>query len=371
MSDDKDSGSKTEKPTPKRLQDARKKGDIPKSKDVTSTIGLLGWLIGGVAMSGFIVTRISSGLQSAIDSIGNPGMDVIASLGGASLTTLLLAIALLATPVIVMSILAELIQSGGMIFTLEKMKPKAETLNPVQGLKKMFSMDNLVEVVKSIVKTILILTILGVVTWILLPSIMRLPQSLSTGSVLGILGRLVFLGLSATFAVFILVSLLDSAYQKHSHTKKLRMSLRDIKQEHKETEGSPEVKQQRKQVAQEWSQNAGGLNSALALVMNPTHIAIVLQFDETENQLPWVSGKAYDDRALILRGEAEEMGVPVLENVALARDLDARCGFDDPVPSDLYEAIAEIIVWAEQERAKHADKSSSNSNPPKPPKGAL
>ncbi|MEL7454663.1 MAG: EscU/YscU/HrcU family type III secretion system export apparatus switch protein, partial [Pseudomonadota bacterium] len=131
--------------------------------------------------------------------------------------------------------------------------------------------------------------------------------------------------------------------------------------EQKDAEGDPQIKSQRKQLAQEWSQGGAleGLKGATALVMNPTHIAVSLMFDAAESALPYIGPKGYDELALEMRERAEEEGIPILENIPLARDLDARCQKGDPIPADLFDTIAEIIVWAQSKREETVDGAAS------------
>jgi flagellar biosynthesis protein FlhB len=157
-------------------------------------------------------------------------------------------------------------------------------------------------------------------------------------------------------ALCALVSILDAAWQRHSFTKKMRMSMRDIRQESKENEGDPHVKQQRRQVQQEWSQRNSeqAARKANVLVVNPTHVAIAIDYDRELDPVPSVSAKGQDHEALAMREAAEEAGVPVVRNVPLARDLLARAEVGEIVPSDLFDIIAEVILWADEAR-RHAD----------------
>jgi flagellar biosynthesis protein FlhB len=153
-----------------------------------------------------------------------------------------------------------------------------------------------------------------------------------------------------------LVAILDAAWQRHSFTKKMRMSMRDIRQESKENEGDPHVKQQRRQVQQEWTQRNSeqAARKANVLVVNPTHVAIAIDYDRELDPVPSVSAKGQDHEALAMREAAEEAGVPVVRNVPLARDLLARAEVGEIVPSDLFDIIAEVILWAEEARG-HAE----------------
>ncbi|HJV94408.1 MAG TPA: EscU/YscU/HrcU family type III secretion system export apparatus switch protein, partial [Albitalea sp.] len=155
-----------------------------------------------------------------------------------------------------------------------------------------------------------------------------------------------------TLALFALVSLLDAVYQRWSFTKKMRMSLRDIKQEMKESEGDPHIKQHRRQAHQEWSQRNAtqAARNANVLVVNPTHVAIAIDYDRETSPVPTIAAKGEDHVARAMREAAEEAGVPIVRNVPLARDLLARGEVGEIIPADLFDIIAEVILWAREVR---------------------
>ena len=214
------------------------------------------------------------------------------------------------------------------MLAFEKLKPKLEHLNPVEGVKRMFSMDNLVEVLKAVLKTALLLLIGWLVVQAALPQIVGLARSPEQPvQVIGaLMWDLTVQAVAWTLGTFALVSLLDAAYQRHSFIKKMRMSLRDIRQEMKESEGDPHIKQQRKQAHQEWSQRnaAQAARTANVLVVNPTHVAIAIDYDRETAPVPSIAAKGEDFVARAMREAAEEAGVPIVRNVPLARDLLAR-----------------------------------------------
>jgi flagellar biosynthetic protein FlhB/type III secretion protein U len=158
--------------------------------------------------------------------------------------------------------------------------------------------------------------------------------------------------LAWTVAVFAGVAALDAAWQRHSYLKKLRMSLRDIRQELKDSEGDPHIKQHRRQAHAEWSQRnaAAAARNANALVVNPTHVAIAIDYDRERCPVPMVSAKGEDHVARAMREAAEEAGVPIVRNVPLARDMLARAEPGELVPPDLFDVIAEVVLWAREVR---------------------
>ncbi|WP_280156096.1 type III secretion system export apparatus subunit SctU [Piscinibacter sp. XHJ-5] len=377
MADKNDGGDKTEKPTPKRLQDARKKGDVPKSKEVTSTVGLVVWLGVGALAVAYAPSRMAQLFDSLFATIAQ-GWSVtgyagaVRAIGGQAAELALLLVAMLLVPAAAVGLLTDFLQAGP-VLTFEKVKPKLDQMNPVEGVKRMFSMDNVIEVVKALAKTALLFLIGWLVVRAALPQIVGLARAptLPPQAVGAMVWDLTVQALAWTVAVFAMVSLLDAAYQRYSFTKKMRMSLRDIKQEMKESEGDPHIKAQRRQAHQEWSQSnaAQAARGANVLVVNPTHVAIAIDYDRETTPVPTIAFKGEDHVARAMREAAEEAGVPIVRNVPLARDLLARGEIGEIVPADLFEIIAEVILWAREVR-QHVDaqRAADPDAPPLPPR---
>jgi type III secretion protein U len=358
MAADGDAGDKTEKPTPKRLEDARKKGDVVKSREITSTVGLVLWLgIGSLALT-FATVRIAGLFDSLMTTVGHGWMHsgfagAARGLGAQAVELSLLLTAMLLMPAAAVGLLSDFLQAGP-ILAFDKVKPSLEHLNPVEGVKRMFSMDNLIEVLKAVIKA----SLLFVLGWLLvrsaLPDLVALARSpdLSAKAVGTLTWNLTFKLMAWTVALCSLVAVLDAAWQRHSFMKKMRMSIRDIKQEAKEDGGDPHVKQQRRQLQHEWSQRNSeqAARNASVLVVNPTHIAIAIDYDREQNPVPSIAAKGEDHVALAMREAAEEAGVPIVRNVPLARDLLARGEVGEIVPADLFDIIAEVILWANEAR---------------------
>ena len=364
MADQKDGGDKTEQPTSKRLADARKKGDVAKSRDVTATVGLLVWLLIFMFGVGFAGDRISTLFEGSFEMVsqGRPFETAVASLGWASFSTMLLLTGVALVPAAAVGTLVEFLQAGS-VMSMDKLKPSLDKLNPMAGLKRMFSLDNLVELAKTLAKAILILFVawlvlrgsLGEVLGNLGPGV--LPTAPGTGRseaamVLDVTGDLAWRLVGWTLSVFLLVAILDMAWQRHSYIKKLRMSRRDIRDEIKENEGDPYIKSNRKQMHQEWAnQNAvGSARKSAVLVVNPTHIAIALDYDPDDCPIPIIAAKGEGPLAAAMRAAAEEADVPIVRNVEVARALLDRGVVEEVVPRDMFDAIAEIIIWAKRAR---------------------
>jgi len=367
MADKNDGGDKTEKPTPKRLLDARKKGDVSKSREITSTLGLLGWLALGAGVAGWFGQRLAELCDGLFDRIalgwGGQGFAAAAALSGWEAAGLaVLVTGLLLVPIALLGLLSDFLQIGA-VLTFEKVKPKLEHMNPAEGVKRMFSMDNLVEVLKAALKTALLFAIGWLVVRSFLPQIVAIARTADQGwQGMGELMWAITLRIGAwTLAVFAMVAALDAIYQRHSYIKKMRMSMRDIRQEMKDSEGDPHIKQQRKQAHAEWSQQnaAQAARGANALVVNPTHVAIAIDYDRETCPVPMIAAKGEGPVAKAMREAAEEAGVPIVRNVPLARDLLARGEIGELVPGDLFDVIAEVVLWARGARERMAEEAAA------------
>ena len=352
MANDQNSGEKTEPATPKQLRDARKRGDIPKSKDLTGTLGLAFSMVLIIFAIGQSIEQLADLTIDALSVQQLPFEVLSQQLSQSAISTFLTVSALILLPIALFGLLVEFLQTGP-ILALEKVKPKLENLNPVAGIKKMFSMDNLVELIKSLVRT----AILAVIAWFViagaLGELMNLPVS-EPGYVVAAIQSMLIRLFGWTLAVFLFIVAIDLAYQHHAYAKKMRMSIKDIKKEHKDNEGDPMLKGQRRQLQQEWSQESAtnASRAASVLVVNPTHIAIAIRYDKEDTPIPTVTAKGQDENARAMRDAANDAHVPVIRNQQLARQLLADVEEGDPVPRELFDMVAEIILWAAQTREK-------------------
>jgi len=351
----KDEGAdRTEQPTPKRLRDARKEGDVWKSREITSTATLLAWLVAGFMLVASAGRHLRELLQAMLAAPGADFAVAARDLGAQAADTLLLTTALALVPVGLAGALVEFLQAGP-VLALGKVKPRLENMNPVTGVQRMFSVDNLVEVLKALAKTAALFVIGALVLRALLPqvAVLHLPPGRMGGEELARLFWEASLRLvGSALAVFVLLGALDAAWQRYSYLKKLRMSRRDIQREMKDDEGDPHVKSQRRQAHREWSQRnaAQAARDADVLIVNPTHVAIALEYDRESREVPTVSAKGEDETARAMREAAEDAGVPIVRNVELARELLAGTAEGAIVPGHLFDIVAEVIVWAREVR---------------------
>jgi type III secretion protein U len=363
MAEKNDSGDKTELPTPKRLRDAHKKGDVAKSKDVSAGLVTLVWFVLialGAAYIGQEVTIFFN--QTITGATAMPFEQAMRTLGWGACWLLIKLMLVVLVPIAVLATVGEFMQVGP-LFTTEKMKPKLDSLNPVEGLKRMFGMEGLVEMVKTLIKVLLITLIIYVMIKAGMEQSAQFINMAGTTPLQGNGPQVAAVALDMTYSltlqffamvvgVFILVGIADRLYTKHKFIKKMKMSMRDIRQEHKDDEGDPHVKGRRREMHQEWAnQNAvGSAGTASALLVNPTHIAIALDYDEEDCPVPVIAGRGEGALAAAMRAEAERNNVPIIRNIATARRLWARGEVGEIVPEDMFDAIAEIILWAKKAR---------------------
>ena len=355
MADSNDSGEKTEKATPKKLRDAREKGDIPKSKDLTSTIGLILSAIVIWFAAVYTVPKFADLMSTALQASTDDFPTVAAQIGKQALDLFVLSSLLIIIPVAALSLFIEFVQVGPLL-AIDKVKPDLTKLNPVSGFKRMFSADNFFELIKSIVKTSAILFFCWLAIDAILPDLVFLPAS-EPGNVVGALFDLTLYIVGASLLFLLLFTAIDVSYQHYAFAKKMKMSLHDIKQEHKNTEGDPLIKSHRRQTAQEWAQEGASqaAGDASALVVNPTHIAVAIRFDRDLDDVPVVTAVGEHEVAQAMRDSAKRNHVPVVRNIKLARTLLATATEGEMVPRDLFDVVAEVILWAQSvsERVQH------------------
>jgi type III secretion protein U len=349
------SGDQTEEPTQQRLRDARKDGDVPKSKELTNTMLVLCWLVLASMAVPLVSRRLLGLFQGSFDAIahmGEAGQAPLRQLWLEAFKTLLLITLPLALAASAIGVMTEFLQVG-VVFALKRVTPKMDHMNPATGIKRMFSQESLVEVLKSLFKTAALIGIFTLVLLRVLPEILRLPLGFPADVAAAHWHVLMWVGIWAV-CVFLLLSALDALYQRYAYIKKLRMSRRDIKQEMKNSEGDPMLKGQRRHLHQEWGQQnmKAAVRNANAVVVNPEHIAVAILYEPGTTDLPVVCAKGEDYEAQLIREAAEEAGVPIMRNVELARGLHENVGLDEYISAEFFQAVAELLRWAESIRGR-------------------
>lgn len=341
---------KTEKPTPKRLADARKKGQISKSTDLTQSVLFL--IAGGVLyftgptlvgqLKGFMIDSFSPKLLAgAID----PGV-LIDRLGNAATKFLLLSAPLL-MGLVVAALAVNFAQIRGFVFASQVLTPKFEKLNPVTGLQNiLLKPKTYTELIKNLLKFVIVLwlaysTLTGELRDLILASRVGIAQ------VAALVPRLIFAILFKVGGAFLIFGAADFALQRYLFMKGLMMSKEEIKREYKEQEGDPHIKGHRKALYMSLlRENAvKQVPKAKAVVVNPTHLAVALQYEEAEMNAPRVIAKGEMHLAARIVEIAKKHDVPVLQNIPLARTL-YTLELEEEIPEALYETVAEILNLA-------------------------
>jgi flagellar biosynthetic protein FlhB len=344
VADDTDQESKTEDPSAKKLADARKKGDVPKSQDFSQLASLAG-AFGVVAIAGGWLARDMA--QALVPFIAQAGqMDVE---GGANLIARKVLMAALPPLVLVMVVsglmgAAANIAQSGFLFSAEKMKPDLNKLDPMKGLGRIFGPDGLMQFAKSALKFL----VTGVIAWFVLKPDASVVIGLVGMDPAAMLPLAVDLCKKLFWAVLIFLVVtagFDWFWQRLRFNRRMRMTLKEVKDEHKDSDGDPHIKAKRRQIQMQRSRQRmmQAVPQATVVVMNPTHYAVALKYEQGETPAPICVAKGLDELALKIRAVAEEAGVHVLEDPPLARALYAAVEIDQQIPAEHFEAVAKVI----------------------------
>ncbi|NKI94045.1 type III secretion system export apparatus subunit SctU [Rhizobacter sp. SG703] len=337
------SGEKTEQPTYHRLKQAREDGQVARSKDFTETVllaALFGWTL---AMSEDLVREMTSLMLAPAGLYQTDFRTAVASLGMHAVHALVSLTLPFLLIVVVVGIAVEAAQTG-LVFSLKPLVPKGDKLDPVKNLQNMFSIKSLVEFLKSNLKVILLTVIITVLIRDFLDPLVKVPPAgmPAVGAIfVAMLKKLVIW----TFLAYGVLAFADLVWQRRQHIKQLMMSLDEIKQEHKQMEGDPEVKSHRKELAKEiaMGETAHQTRKASVVVTNPTHFAVAIRYEQDVTPLPIVTAKGADEVAHMMVRVAREAGVPVLQNIPLARGLTRSATLHRYVPTEFIEPVAELL----------------------------
>jgi flagellar biosynthetic protein FlhB len=340
-----DDASKTEEPSAKKLADAREKGDLAKSQDVTQLAALLGAFAAITIAGGWLSRDMANALQPFLAHAGETALDS----GGAVAVARAAVWAAAPTLLIVLLTTAACGAAGnllqtGFLFTPDKLKPDFKKLDLIKGMGRLLGIDSLVQFAKSATKFI----VTGIIAWFvikphatelrnlvgmdpaaILPLAMKLCKTL-------FIAVLIFLALTAGF---------DWFWQRLRFNKRMRMSIQEMKDEFKQADGDPHIKARLRQIRHQRSRQRmmQAVPKATVVVMNPTHYAVALMYDADETPAPLCVAKGMDSLALKIREVAEAAGVPIIEDPPLARALYATVEIDEQIPEAHFAAVAKVI----------------------------
>ena len=352
--DQQDDSQKTEEPTQRRLEQAREKGQVAKSQEVTHWFMILAFaLLAGVfaeSMTGGLARSLTRFIEMphAIRIDQGQAAELLQETLGDLATVMFL-------PFLV-TVLAALFSGfvqHGLVFSTEPITPKWEKLSLVKGMKRLFSSRTLFEFIKGLLKisiVAIVIVLLLLPEWDMIPTV----GTLGILELLGVLQTLAVRVLVGVLAVMTIIAALDFLYQKQQHSKQLRMSKQDIKEEFKQTEGDPMIKARLRQIRVERARRRmmAAVPEADVVVTNPTHYAVALKYESSEMEAPVLIAKGADKVALRIREVAKEHKIPIVENPPLSRALFEGVDLDQAIPPEHYKAVAEVIGYIMQLKRK-------------------
>jgi len=339
---------RSEEATPHKLQEARRKGSVARSLDV-SAVGILAVLVLVIQANGWDALRLTVQLQHRIlAQIGRSDWraDAAAAWLGELLLAMLAVLGPLLLAVAVAAVLVNLVQTGP-IFSTEPLSPDFERINPASGIKRIFSLRTLFEAAKSVAKLAVLSAVVYLALRDMVPGLVGLPGAPAGGYLRVLVGLCAALLVKLVFTQLVIAAV-DFAFVRRDFAKQMRMSKRDIKDEHKNREGDPRIRSRIRELRQETlkrSRAAARVASADVLITNPTHLAVALNYRHGGSGAPQVVAKGAGDLARKMRDAAVRHHIPVVQNRPLARTLFREVDFDGYVPEKLYPQIAKIMVW--------------------------
>ena len=346
MAEGSSSGEKTEKPTQKRLRDAEKKGDVLQSKELGTALvvmaGMVWIALAGPAIMESMANMLIEGLRIDQNDVLNFAPEkrtyellglVLLPIGGIMAATLIAAIA---APAML----------GSLGFRAGGFAPKPEKLNPLNGLKRMFGMQGLIELLKSLAKVVLLGAIGFWIIWDRLEAIVHMGQS-GIRPALVELGSLFVVACLVMAGALFIVAGIDIPAQMFQRSKRLNMSKQDLKDEHKETEGSPELKGQIRRRQYELLNRSArsAISEASVVITNPTHFSVALRYRLGEDSVPVVVARGRGDTALAIRELANEKDVPLMQYPELARAIYYTSQAGQAINEQLYMAVATVLAF--------------------------
>ena len=352
MAEDDSSQEKTEEPTPKRLEKAKDEGQVPRSRELTTTAVLLAGTVGlfvfGGKMADDLLRIMEYNFAVEREVLFDPNL-MLQHLGHSFFEAIVGLLPLFG--VLLVAAIAGPIALGGWLFSAKSIAPKLNRLDPLAGLKRMFSLKSLVELFKSIAKVGLV----GVAAYVLLLYMQDDLLGLANEGLRRGVEHSLTLSLTAAIvlsAITIFIAMIDVPFQIHEHVKKLKMSRQDIKDEMKDTEGKPEVKSKIRQLQMEMSQRRmmDAVPQADVVITNPTHFSVALKYDPDTMNTPILVAKGIDHVALRIREVAKANNIEFVEAPPLARAIYHTTELEDEIPQGLFVAVAQVLAYVFQLR---------------------
>ncbi len=344
------SADKTEQPTQKRIRDSRKKGQVAKSNEIGSLATLVAVVLcflgaGAAFLQDFErIMLMATHLEQA-----DTRSVLVATARSGAIVMLKISFIVVGTAALA-ALLLNFFQVGPLL-AFESIQPKLSHINPVEKLKKLFTRDSVIQVLKNILKIVALGTILSIALYHNIPELFSLPDC-NLGCILPVTTAVLKNIIIYSLLVFTVVAVVDLGLARRKYTRELMMSKEEVKQEYKEAEGDPHIKGKRKQLFSEIinSEQVKNVKRSSVIITNPTHIAVGLLYDEEKTPLPIVTFKAEGAQAQRLLKVAREEGVPIMENVPLAHSLHEQANVENYIPHDLIKPVAEVLRLLKQLR---------------------
>lgn len=352
-------GEKTEKATPKKRRDERKKGNVFLSRDAVTAVSLIASFYGLKVFAPTIFTSTQNLIKSYISLAGTKETFTASDI---SITFVDLGWEFIkcAMPLVLVSVLVAVIVTMAqtrMLFTMKSAAPKFNRINPLNGIKKMFSVRAIVELIKSLFKIIILLYI---VYTVLIDEVTTLPALIDMNplSAISRTGEIIMDVVLKSGIAFVFLAAADYLYQWWDYEKNMKMSKQEIKDEYKQIEGNPQIKGRQRNLQQQRSRQRMMQNvpEADVVIRNPTHFAVALKFDRDKDRAPRVVAKGMDQLALRIVKVAEENDVYVTEDRPLARALYDAVDVGDEIPEEFYKAIAKVLAFVYNLKEKNKKK---------------
>ncbi|HTN67068.1 MAG TPA: flagellar biosynthesis protein FlhB [Burkholderiaceae bacterium] len=344
---------KTEPASPRRIEQAREEGDVPRSRELATCTILLAAGGGLWVFGAGVVRRLNQSLESGLGFDRAQAFDpnVLLSQVGANVSAVMLSFAPIAALLVIVALASPLL-IGGWLFSAKALQPKFGKLNPLKGLSNMVSVNAAVELGKAIAKTILV----GTVSWLVISHQIEAMLGLSVESAkdgMQHLARLLLIGFMSIVGALVLIALIDAPFQMWRYAKKLMMTRQEVRQESKESDGDPQIKAKIRSMQREMARRRmmSEVPTADVVVTNPTHYAVALKYADGAMRAPKVVAKGADEVAAKIRELAAANNVPMLEAPALARALHRHTELGDEIPEALYTAVAEVLAYVFQLRS--------------------
>ncbi|PIR21035.1 MAG: flagellar biosynthesis protein FlhB [Deltaproteobacteria bacterium CG11_big_fil_rev_8_21_14_0_20_47_16] len=356
MADDGGSSQeKTEEPTPKRLREARKKGQVAKSKDLNTVVILIAAVAAIWVTAGYMAEQLKLAMQESFTVAAKHNVSVQDMVYYASINFFqyIKASWPFMTIVTAAALAVGYLQVGS-VFSAEPLTPQMKRLNMVENIKNMMKVTTLIELVKNIAKLALIFLLAYLVVKGSLNLVLE-TVNLDLASFMAITANIILKFLVRVLAFFVVIAVIDLFVQRHQHIKQLKMSKEEVKREYKQDEGDPHIKAQRKHLHQELAMSdvRQSVGASDVVITNPTHLAIAIKYDEDGMMAPQIAAKGQRLFAQMIREVAEEFHVPIVRNVPLAWSL-IELEVGDEIPEDLYQAVAEILIVIYRMKGKTA-----------------